>query len=108
MRTINILSRRSFGASLFLKAWQAMRKKEKLRKKCHLKGLELTSDEQWERINIILVIFATVLLLNTTLILAITLRMSQNLNGNLTLKRRFHFEQQVKGMNNVISMSNFK
>ena len=59
------------------------------------KGLELTRDEQWERINIILLIFAIALLLNATLILVYTLRMS---NINPSLKRRFYFQQEVKGL----------
>ena len=45
-----------------------MRKKEKSKNRRHLKGLELTRDEQWERINVILVIFAITLLLNTTFV----------------------------------------
>ena len=98
MKTLIFWNKCNFGASLFINAWQAMRKKKKSKKKRHLKGLELTRDEQWERINVILVIFAIILLLNTTLILVITwLRISQIAKNNSVVKRRFHFEEKVKG-----------
>ena len=73
-------------------------KKENLRKKRQLRELELTKDEQWERVNIILLIFALVLLLNTTLILIITLRFSHVMNANdKTLNHRYYFVQEVTG-----------
>ena len=61
------------------------------------KGLELTRDQQWERINIILLIFAIALLLNTTLILVIILG-RMDVNDNCNCKRRFYFEQKIKGL----------
>ena len=74
-------------------------KKENLRKKRQIRELELTKDEQWERINIILLIFALVLLVNTTLILIITLGFSHvmNANGKSTLNHRYYFVQEVTG-----------
>ena len=71
-------------------------KKENLRKKRQLRELELTKDEQWERINIILLIFALVLLVNTTLILIITLRFSHAMKTS-TLNHRYYFVQEVTG-----------
>ena len=71
-------------------------KKENLRKKRQLRELEVTKDEQWERINIILLIFALVLLVNTTLILIITLRFSNAMKTS-TLKHRYYFVQEVTG-----------
>ena len=73
-------------------------KKENSRKKRQLRELELTKDEQWERVNIILLIFALVLLVNTTLILIITLRFSHVMNANdKTLNHRYYFVQEVTG-----------
>ena len=73
-------------------------KKESLRKKRQLRELELTKDEQWERVNIILLIFALVLLVNTTLILIIALRFSHIMNINdKSLHHRYYFVQEVTG-----------
>ena len=71
-------------------------KKDNLRKKRQLRELELTKDEQWERINIILLIFALVLLVNTTLILILTLRFSHVMTTS-TLNHRYYFVQEVTG-----------
>ena len=73
-------------------------KKENARKKRQLRELELTKDEQWERIIIILMIFALVLLVIPTLILINTLIFSHVMNANdKTLNHRYYFVQEVTG-----------
>ena len=71
-------------------------KQENARKKRQLRELELTKDEQWERINIILLIFALVLLVNTTLILMPLQYEIMNANDK-TLNHRYYFVQEVTG-----------
>lgn len=71
-------------------------KQENARKKRQLRELELTKDEQWERINIILLIFALVLLVNTTLILMPLQYDIMNANDK-TLNHRYYFVQEVTG-----------
>ena len=87
-----------FNLPLLFKPFKPFSKQEIARKKRQLRELEVTKDEQWERINIILLIFALVLLVNTTLILIITLRFSHVMNANdKTLNHRYYFVQEVTG-----------